>query len=87
MITLDKAPTADTFEPGGHFVTVTDSIGGFFAVEMWLNNEIPHLGLFFEPWDKLSIMSHGNVARAIEDAEIWALDLGLPLYIPEAYRG
>ena len=58
-------------KPGGHYLTVQHLGSGWAAVEMWLNNEEPELGVFPEPWNT----GFGRYARreqALAECLIWS---------------
>lgn len=70
----------DSLKAGDHFVTSTKGMRGYFAVEMWMNDEEADLGTFPEPWqsDPLSFDTEREAdARAIELAR----ELDLPYII------
>lgn len=57
------------------FITVSSGMGGFFAVQMWFNDQDPDY-MFWEPYQT----GHGrypNVDAAIREAKQWAEAEGL----------
>lgn len=64
-------------KPGQHFVVATEGMRGFFACEMWINNEEVDLGPFPEPWQSDSV-SFGTREGAVERAKQLAEALNLP---------
>lgn len=68
----------DQLKPGDHFITTTRGMRGYFAVEMWLNDEDPELGPFPEPWQSDSVSfatEDGAKARAYQLANDECLPL------------
>jgi len=64
-------------QPGEHFISVTQGMRGWFAVEMWINNEEPELGPFPEPWQS-DPSSFATKEEAVSYAQILAPILNLP---------
>jgi len=60
----------DELKPGDHWITVQHGMRGFFACEMWINNQEPDLGPFPEPWQS-DPCSFGSE----EDAKEYAIAL------------
>lgn len=61
----------------GHFITVTQGIAGFFAVEMWWNSD---LGGFWEPYES-GLGRYRTRREAEAEARVWARNEGLPVYL------
>ena len=68
--------TFKDLKPGQHFVVVTEGMRGYFACEMWLNNEYK-VSVFPEPWSS-DFMSYATEAEAIVRAKELAAELELP---------
>lgn len=64
-------------KPGQHFVTVTQGMRGWFACEMWINNQEPDLGPFPEPWQS-DPMTFATKEAAIPHARWLAGELDVP---------
>lgn len=65
-----KTITSKELQPGDHFITVTNGMRGWFAVEMWLNDEDFEHTTFWEPWQS-DAMSY----RTEEEARVRAIQL------------
>jgi hypothetical protein len=59
------------------YVTVYCPIAGWKAVLMWLNNEEPDLGPFWEPWNT-GFFAFATREEAVIDAKAWADAEGIP---------
>jgi hypothetical protein len=66
----------DIIKPGDHWISVTQGISGYFAVEMWLNNEDGN-DTFAEPWDS-GIGRYKTYEEAKIEAMYWAVSEQLP---------
>lgn len=59
------------------YVTVYRPIAGWKAMLVWLNNEEPDLGPFWEPWNT-SLFAFAEKEDAVLDAKMWAKAEGIP---------
>lgn len=77
--------TKDTkLGPGDHWIEVTRGMSGWFAVEVWMNNQDASLGPFPEPWDT-GVGRYATEAEACVEALALAAEKGLPYqltYLP-----
>jgi hypothetical protein len=64
-------------EPGQHWIDITHGMSGYFAVQMWLNNEDMN-NPFPEPYDT-GFGRYRTPKEAYEEAKDWANDNDLPL--------
>jgi hypothetical protein len=58
------------------FVTTTQGMSGWFAVQYWWNDQEPDIGGFWEPWDT-GMGRYATESEAIQEAQMWANGLGL----------
>lgn len=72
--------STEQLKPGDHFISVTRGMRGYFAVEMWMNNEDAELGVFAEPWSS-DDLSFGNEEQAKRRAHDLANEMALPLMV------
>lgn len=66
-------------KPGQHWITTTSGMSGYFAVEMWMNNEDATC-IFPEPYET-GIGRYATKAEAENEARSWAAMEELPLYL------
>ena len=59
-----------------NFITVTQGMSGWFAVEMWYNNEDYADYGFWEPW-QTGVGRYATREQAIVEAKDWANDCDL----------
>ena len=71
-----KQSIYDILKPGDHWIGVTEGMSGYFAVEMWLNNENPSC-VFPEPYDT-GEGRYRTYDEAKDEALEWAVALNLP---------
>lgn len=71
-----KQDLMDIIEPGDHWISVTDGMSGYFAVEMRLNDE-EDFGPSVEPYDT-GFGRYATYDEAKEEAMQWAAEAGLP---------
>jgi hypothetical protein len=71
-----KQSLMDIIKPGDHWISVTSGISGYFAVEMWLNNDDSSM-IFAEPWDT-GIGRYATYDEAKDEAMEWAAADELP---------
>ena len=69
--------TLQDIKPGEHFISATEGMRGHFAVEMWMNNEEPDIGVFPEPWQ-----SDPATFATKEEAQAYAVILAGILELP-----
>lgn len=69
--------TFSDMKGGEHFIVITRGMRGWFACEMWINNEDADLGEFPEPWQS-DDLSFETEAEAVVWAKQLAEDLDLP---------
>lgn len=74
--------TSKELKPGDHFVTVTCGMRGWFAVEMWLNNQDFPDTTFWEPWqtDDFSF-------RTADEARVRAIQYAAEAELPYLVEG
>ena len=65
----------DIIKPGDHWISVTSGMSGYFAVELWLNNEDTDC-TFIEPYDT-GYGRYATYGEAKDEAMQWAADAGL----------
>jgi hypothetical protein len=62
------------------FITTTQGMSGWFAVQYWWNTkDVPGTG-FWEPWDT-GLGRYSTEEKAIEEAQAWADSEGIE-YVP-----
>ena len=67
------------------YITVTSGMAGYFAVQIWWNNEDPKMA-FWEPYDT-GLGRYREIEMAIEEAKEWAEAEGLRYVAPgESYE-
>ena len=66
----------DILKPGDHWISVTQGMSGYFAVEMWLNNEDSDM-IFAEPYDT-GFGRYATYGEAKDEAMEWAVSEQLP---------
>jgi hypothetical protein len=71
----------DMLRPKDHWITVTSGMSGWFAVEMWMNDEEPKLGAFPEPWDT-GLGRYRTEDEARVEAICWAHEQQMPWSLP-----
>lgn len=68
----------EELKPGDHWISITQGISGYFAVEYWINpGEEGTGGPFPEPYET-GIGRYGTSAEAKAEALQWAENEGLP---------
>lgn len=82
-MTFRKMTKDDIPAPGDHWMEVTQGMSGYFAVEMWMNDERDDLGPFAEPWDT-GFGRYNHKQTAVAEAVLMAEELNIPYNIPEA---
>jgi hypothetical protein len=74
--------TSKQLQPGDHFVTITNGMRGWFAVEMWVNNVDFPGSTFWEPWqtDDFSF-------RTADEARVAAIQYAAMCELPYLVEG
>ena len=82
MAYAKKVIGVDKFEPkpGEHWVEVTKGGRGYFAVEVWANDQLEKP--FSEPYDT-GVGRYMTYVGAAEEAVMMADELGLPCWLPQ----
>jgi hypothetical protein len=71
--------TFSDLKPGDHWITTTSGMSGYFAVQMWLNNEDTTC-VFPEPYDT-GFGRYATKAEAENEARLWAENENIPLFL------
>ena len=72
----------EQYRPGQHFLTVSKLGSGWAAVEMWMNDEEPDLGVFPEPY-QTGNGRYSTEEKARQEMLDWQkADPTLEIYIP-----
>jgi hypothetical protein len=64
-------------QPGDHWITTTRVMSGYFAIEAWMNDEVPDRGPFPEPYQS-GIGLYATEVEACIEAWYWAEIEGMP---------
>lgn len=66
----------ETTSINADYITVTKGMSGWFAVQLWWNEEDPELGGFWEPYD-VGFGRYATREEAVKEGQAWAADEGL----------